>query len=125
MCLHLQTLSQIHVTYPGLNKHFINGLHVIHRSDRFWGGLSPDLVIEQDLMCNMKISWDLARGLGTKKKKKISFSKNSYHIETSQLICLANQSTGFYMIRVFTERYFQIDDSTFYLENPTRNRTYL
>ena len=28
----------------------------------------------------------------------IIFSKNSYHIETSQLICNANQLSGFYMI---------------------------
>ena len=28
----------------------------------------------------------------------IPFSKNLYHIETSQLICIANQMTGFYML---------------------------
>ena len=39
----------------------------------------------------------------------IPFSKNSYHMETSQLICLANRMTGFYMIQVFTERYFRTD----------------
>ena len=32
------------------------------------------------------------------------FSKNSYHTETSQMICNTNQATGFYMIRIFTER---------------------
>ena len=48
--LYLQTMSQIHVTYPGLHKHFMDGLHVIRRSDRFWADLSPDLVIEQVLM---------------------------------------------------------------------------
>ena len=37
----------------------------------------------------------------------ISFSKNVYHIETSQLICFVNQLTGFYMMQGFTERYFQ------------------
>ena len=36
----------------------------------------------------------------------IPFSKNSYHIETNQLICFMLQLTGFYMIRGFTERYF-------------------
>ena len=36
----------------------------------------------------------------------IPFSKNSHHIETSQLMCNTYQLTGFYMIRVFTDRYF-------------------
>ena len=39
----------------------------------------------------------------------IPFSKKLYHIETSPLICYANQLSGCYMIRGFTERYFQID----------------
>ena len=39
------------------------------------------------------------------------FSKNLFHIETSQLICIANQITDFYMIQVFTERYFQTNFS--------------
>ena len=32
------------------------------------------------------------------------FSKNSYHTETSQMICNTNQASGFYTIRIFTER---------------------
>ena len=108
--LHLQTMSQIHVTHPDLNKHFMNVLlHVIRRSGRFWTGLSPGLVIEQDLIRSLKASGDLTRGRGTKICSKIPFSKNSYQIETCQLNCLANQLTGFYMRRVFIERYFQID----------------
>ena len=39
----------------------------------------------------------------------IPLSKNSYHMETSQLICFANRLTGFYMIEVFTKRYFRTD----------------
>ena len=54
--LHLHTMSRIHMTHPGLNKHFMNGLHIIRRSDRFWDGLSLDLVIEQDLMRSPKTS---------------------------------------------------------------------
>ena len=41
----------------------------------------------------------------------IPFSKNSYHIETSQAISKANKLTGFYMIQVFTKRYSQTDCS--------------
>ena len=43
----------------------------------------------------------------------IPFSKNSYHIETSQAISKANKFTGFYMIQVFTKRYSQTDCSIF------------
>ena len=38
----------------------------------------------------------------------IAFRQNSYHTETSQLIWKANQLTGFYRTRIFTERYFRI-----------------
>ena len=37
---------------------------------------------------------------------KIPSSENSYHAETSQLICFANQLTVFNVIRVFTERLY-------------------
>ena len=35
---------------------FMSGLHVIRRSDRYWAGLSSDLVIEQEFMRAMKSS---------------------------------------------------------------------
>ena len=41
----------------------------------------------------------------------ILFTKNLYHIETSQFICIANKLSGFYILRVFTERYFGTDYS--------------
>ena len=40
---------------------------------------------------------------------KISFIKTSYHIETNQMICKANQLTDFYMKSVYPEKYFRID----------------
>ena len=40
---------------------------------------------------------------------KISFIKTSYHIESIQMTCKANQWTGLYMKWVCTERYFGID----------------
>ena len=39
---------------------------------------------------------------------KIHFIKTSYHIETNQMICKANQLTGFYIKWVCTEWYFWI-----------------
>ena len=43
---------------------FENGFHTIRRSDRFWAGLSTDLVIEQTLMRSVKISGGLTRRRG-------------------------------------------------------------
>ena len=45
----------------------------------------------------------------------IPFSENSYHMETSRLICFANRMTGFYMIQVFTKRYFRVDINSKFL----------
>ena len=39
----------------------------------------------------------------------IPFNKNPYHIETSRLMCFANQLTGFCMIRVLTDSRFRAD----------------
>ena len=47
-----------------VSRHFDQGLHVVRRSDRFWVGFSPDLVIEQVLMRSMKTSGGLTRGRG-------------------------------------------------------------
>ena len=40
---------------------------------------------------------------------KIYFDKILSHIETNQMICKANQLTGFYMKLISTEGYLQID----------------
>ena len=42
---------------------------------------------------------------------KKSFSKTSSHLESSPLLCIANQLTRFCMIQMFTERYFGTDVS--------------
>ena len=68
MYLYFQTMSQIQVIHPGLHKHFMNGLHVIRKSNLFCAGLFPDLVIEQVLMHSLihslKTSGGLTRGCG-------------------------------------------------------------
>ena len=35
---------------------FMNGFSFARRSDRYWAGLPPDLVIEQALMASLKIA---------------------------------------------------------------------
>ena len=44
----------------------------------------------------------------------IPFGGSSYCIETSQLICVANQLTNFCRVRVFTERCFRINSIFFW-----------
>ena len=43
----------------------------------------------------------------------ILFTKNLYHVETSEFIYFANQLSDFYILRIFTERYFGTDYSYF------------
>ena len=57
--LYLQLMSELHKTHPYVHKSFQDGLHVVRRSDRYWSGLSTDLVIEQVLMRSLKTSGGL------------------------------------------------------------------
>ena len=45
--LYLQHMQALESTHPDVYKSFVDGLHVVRRSDREWAGLSTDLVIEQ------------------------------------------------------------------------------
>lgn len=54
--LYVQEMIALRKTNPNVEKLFLSGLHVIRRSDRFWAGLSADLVIEQVFMRSMKTS---------------------------------------------------------------------
>ena len=61
--VYVQQMEELEIkdpdTFQTLMKH-----HVIRISDRFWAGLSTDLVIEQVLMRNIKTSGGLTRGKG-------------------------------------------------------------
>ena len=52
--VYLQDMLELEQTHPNLDAAFKSGLHVVRRSDRFWCGLSTDLVIEQALMRSIK-----------------------------------------------------------------------
>ena len=49
---------------------FVNGRHVVRRSNKFWAGLSSDLVIEQTLMRSLKTSGGLTHGSGMNEEKR-------------------------------------------------------
>ena len=57
----MSNLEKDHLT---VYKQFQNGHHVIRRSDRYWSGLSTDLIIEQVLMRSIKSHGGLTRGRG-------------------------------------------------------------
>ena len=59
LVLYLKDMAEIEETAPKVWQSFQSGLHPIRRSDRFWAGLSTDLVIEQDLMRTMKSTGEL------------------------------------------------------------------
>lgn len=80
--LYLQMMDKLHDSHPIIHKAFNEGGHVIRRSDRFWGGLSADLVIEQEYMRSIKTSGGLTRGGGMTENERIIWV-------LSRPICLA------------------------------------
>jgi len=64
--LYLQMMCSLPADYPWLYDVFVkNGFNSVRRSDRYWSGLSPDLVTEQTLMRTIKgrSGWTRGRGL--------------------------------------------------------------
>ena len=62
--IYLQKMQELPEGHPDVHTSFLNGYHAIRRSDRYWAGLSTDLVIEQVLMRSIKSTGGLTRGRG-------------------------------------------------------------
>ena len=62
--LYLQDMTKLQQLHPEVYVHFLQGYHVIYRSNRFWAGLPLDLAIEQILMKSVKTTSGLTRGRG-------------------------------------------------------------
>ena len=60
----LQNMMELPVTHPTLYTIFMNGFFVVRQSDQYWTGISPDLCIEQSLLCSLKSPGGLTRGRG-------------------------------------------------------------
>ena len=69
--VYLRRMSNLQVEHTPVYQHFVNGLHVVRRSDCYWAGLSTDLVIEQVLMRSMKTSGGLTRGRGMTEQQRV------------------------------------------------------
>ena len=52
--VYLQNMLKLETDLPEIHKHFMDGLHVVRRSDRLWARISTDLAIEQCLMRALK-----------------------------------------------------------------------
>ena len=60
---YLQWMLELPQKHPWLYKQFSkHGLHSVRRSDRYWAGLSTDLIIEQVMMRFIKNRGGLTRG---------------------------------------------------------------
>ena len=62
--IYLSQMQNLRTTHPQVHAFFLQGNHVVRRSDRFWAGLSTDLIIEQVLMRSIKSTGGLTRGRG-------------------------------------------------------------
>ena len=68
--IYLERMSNLEEEHPDIHESFIRGMHVVRRSERFWAGLSTDLIIEQVLMRSLKTSGGLTRGTGFKEMQR-------------------------------------------------------
>ena len=57
-------MLKLKIDHPDVHKQFMMGNHALRRSERYWAGLSMDLVIEQVLMRSLKSTGDVTRGRG-------------------------------------------------------------
>ena len=69
--VYLQKMDTLENDCPDVYRLFKEGLHVVRRSDRYWAGLSSDLIIEQVLMRSMKTSGGLTRGRGMTEQQRL------------------------------------------------------
>lgn len=61
-------MTNLKVDRPDVYEAFAAGFYVVRRSDRYWAGLSTDLVIEQVLMRSLK-----TRGSGMNEKQRVTW----------------------------------------------------
>eukprot|EP00795_Rhopilema_esculentum_P011181 gene11182-biopygen2781 len=64
-------MSKLKDDHPRVHDAFEKGFHVIRCSDRYWAGLSSDLIIEQVLMRSLKTSGGLTRGRGMSETQRL------------------------------------------------------
>ena len=71
--IYMQQMSKFEDEHPTVYRHFIQGLHVVGRSNRLWAGLPTDLVIEQALMRTLKTTGGLTRERGMTEQQRLTW----------------------------------------------------
>ena len=74
---YLQGMLELENRHPDVYLKFVNGRHVVRRSNKFWAGLSSDLVIEQTLMRSLKTSVSLTHGSGMNEEQRSLWTLSS------------------------------------------------
>ena len=69
--VYLQIMLRLPETHLDAHRKFMEGYHVVRRSDRFWAGLSSDLIIEDVLMRSIKTHGGLTRGKGMTENQRV------------------------------------------------------
>ncbi|XP_045178258.2 uncharacterized protein LOC123538319 isoform X1 [Mercenaria mercenaria] len=72
--IYLQNMINLEREHPDVFRQFMDGKHTVRRSDRYWAGLSTDLVIEQVLMRSLKSNGGLTRGRGISEHQRVLWS---------------------------------------------------
>jgi hypothetical protein len=79
--LYLQLMVELPSTHPWLYEMYSkHGLHSARRSDRFWAGLSTDLLIEQTMMKAVKGRGGLTRGRGFNDSVRTMWISTAHHL---------------------------------------------
>jgi len=69
--IYIQDMLDLEESNPDIFQHFVSGLFVIRRTERFWAGLPTDLIIEQVLMRSLKTTGGLTHERGMDEKRRI------------------------------------------------------
>lgn len=77
--VYLTEMQSLEKNNPDVYNNFISGHHVLRRTHKYWGGLSTDLVIEQELMRSMKTSGGLTRGRGLGEVQRVQWLLSMPH----------------------------------------------
>jgi len=62
--LYVEQMDELPTSHPEVYQQFISGKHVVHRSNKFWTGISVDLCIEQAMMRAIKGKGGVTHGRG-------------------------------------------------------------
>ena len=69
-------MASLPTDHPDIYTAFMDGLHVVRRSDRLWAGLSMDLIIEQILKHSIKSTGGRTRGRGMSELQRLVWIKS-------------------------------------------------